>query len=118
MNTSEEGVRGEQAAAEYLIKKGYRVIDRNVSYARRGEIDIVAEKGGAVIFVEVRSRATGDFGDAAETVDRAKRRNLLRAAEAYILERGLNDVEIRFDIIAVRNDMIEHIPNAFYGYWN
>ena len=74
--------------------------------------------GGAVIFVEVRSRATGDFGDAAETVDRAKRRNLLRAAEAYILERGLNDVEIRFDIIAVRNDMIEHIPNAFYGYWN
>lgn len=118
MNIDGEGVRAEQQAVEYLLKEGYAVRDRNVEYPRRGEIDIVAEKGGAIIFVEVKSRGTDDFGDAVEAVDNTKRRKLLRAAEMYLNEHGLDDVEVRFDIIAVRNDVAEHIPNAFYGYWN
>lgn len=118
MNIDGEGVKGEQRAVEYLLAEGYNVLDRNVEYARRGEIDIVCERRGVLVFVEVKSRSSNDYGEAVEAVDRAKRRKLLRAAEAYLSERDIKDKDIRFDVIAVKNDVVEHIPNAFYGYWN
>lgn len=118
MNIDGEGVKGEQRAVEYLLAEGYNVLDRNVEYARRGEIDIVCERRGVLVFVEVKSRSSNDYGEAVEAVDRAKRRKLLRAAEAYLSERDINDKDIRFDVITVKNDVVEHIPNAFYGYWN
>ena len=58
------------------------------------------------MFVEVKSRSSNDYGEAVEAVDRAKRRKLLRAAEAYLSERDIKDKDIRFDVITVKSRMI------------
>lgn len=118
MDNGAEGLKAEYLAAEFLKEKGYVIVEKNASFPRRGEIDIVARDGDVLVFVEVKYRSTREMGDAAEAVDHAKRRKLLRAAEAYIATRAVIDTDIRFDIVAVRDGIIEHIPNAFYGYWN
>ncbi len=118
MYNASDAVKAEYLAGEYLKGLGYCIIDKNVSFPGRGEIDIVASDGGVTVFVEVKYRSTPEMGDAAEAVDAAKRRKLLKAAEAYIDRRGLYDTDVRFDVVAVRDGAIEHIKNAFYGYWN
>lgn len=118
MDTAAEGIKAEYLAGEYLKTLGYEIVERNVSFPNRGEIDIVASDNGVVVFVEVKYRSTRDMGDAAEAVDAAKRRKLLRAAESYIASRNLFDTDVRFDVVAVRDGVAEHIKNAFYGYWN
>jgi TIGR00252 family protein len=113
----ETGRRGEDAAARYLAAKGWRILHRNWR-CRLGELDIVAEDGGAIIFVEVRTRAAhGRFGTAAESVDFRKRRKLAALAEMYLAMTGRQNAPVRFDVIACTARPggeleIEHIPGA------
>lgn len=107
----------EYAAGEYLEKKGYKIVGRNVNYPGKGELDIVAFDGDTLVIVEVKYRSTGDHGDPIEGVTRTKIAKILKATELLILERDYVDKDVRFDIIAVRDGKIEHIENAFYGYW-
>ncbi len=97
------GRAGEEAAARYLEAQGYRVVERNVR-VRRGEIDIVAEDQGVLVFVEVKTRTGTGFGLAAEAVTPQKQRQLVRLAAAYLAARGWSDRLCRFDVVTVEPD--------------
>ena len=111
------GKTGETAAAKYLKKNGYKILARN--YRRTyGEIDIVAQKGENVAFVEVKTRKSDAFGTPAEFVTVQKQKKLIKAAYTYIQEHNI-DAAFTFDIVEVYIDgkkvkEINHIKNAFY----
>ncbi|HVI85920.1 MAG TPA: YraN family protein [bacterium] len=94
---------GEDAAVEALRRRGYRVLARNVRL-RRGELDVVAEEGGDLVFVEVKSRRSVAYGTPAEAVGFQKQRTLVRLAAAYLARKGLGDRACRFDVVEVRLD--------------
>lgn len=110
------GAAGEQAAAEALRAAGYRVLERNVRIPL-GEVDVLAEQGGTLCFIEVKARSSDAFGSPAEAVTAAKQAKLRRVAAA-LLQRRRWDGPCRFDVVAVlrRPDgtlAAEIIPDAF-----
>jgi putative endonuclease len=112
------GRRGEQAAAAYLQRLGWRIVARGPR-TRFSELDLVALDGRTVVFVEVKTRAADAVESALQAVDRGKQRRLAHAALAYLKRHGLLEQSARFDVIAVQwpaaaiRPTIEHIPNAF-----
>lgn len=112
MNRRGFGAEGEQAARDYLAKKGIRVLESNFRRPT-GEIDIIAKQRGTLLFVEVKRRSSLRYGRPAEAVDRAKQGHILRTALLYLQENRLQDVPVRFDVIEVLPDGIRHIENAF-----
>jgi putative endonuclease len=112
----ERGDEAEEAAAQLLERQGYRIRHRNFR-CPWGELDIVAEKGEVVCFVEVRMRTTAAWGDPAHTVSFAKQRRVVKAALHYLLRAGLRERMIRFDVISVvgegKGATLEHLPDAF-----
>ena len=96
MNRS--GVRAEELCARLLEGAGLRVLARNWR-CRHGEIDLIAEDGGTLVFAEVRMRSGDGFGGAAESVTSAKRQRLLAAARLYPSRRA--EVPARFDLFLV-----------------
>jgi putative endonuclease len=107
------GARAEDLCAELLRKAGLRVLARNWR-CRHGEIDLVAEEGGTLVFAEVRYRSDARFGGAAESVTAAKRARLVAAARLYLMRRP--DADCRFDVLlldALAADRIRWIRNAF-----
>ncbi|MDD5628748.1 MAG: YraN family protein [Elusimicrobia bacterium] len=105
------GERAERQAEEFLRQRGMTILARNFR-TRSGEIDLVAQDGETVVFVEVRSRSSEAFGSPEETVTAVKRRRIIRTALAYAQSRGL-DVPLRFDVVALSPRGILHIPGAF-----
>ena len=112
MNHRTNGNEGEQAAGDFLAKRGWTVLDRNVRRGR-GEIDIVARRRGVVALIEVKRRSSTAFGMPAEAVNAEKQRRILSAASIYLQENGLSEANIRFDIIEILADKIRHIEAAF-----
>ena len=111
------GRAGEEAAARFLISRGYRIHARSFR-ARVGEIDLVAEEAGTLVFVEVKTRTGLTYGTPAEAVDGRKRSRLLRAAGLYLMRQGLSDHPCRFDVVEVlegagHDRRITHIRDAF-----
>ena len=110
------GRRGEDEAARFLRKKGYRILKRNYS-CRFGEIDLVARDGDTVVFVEVKTRRSSSFGPAAEAVDRRKMGRIKKASEFFLKEFNLTEHAARFDVVCIENreggPCIELIKNAF-----
>ena len=110
---------GEEKAAEYLKKKHYTIIGMNYS-CRFGEIDIIAEKDGFVVFAEVKLRKSADFAQAREFVDARKRERLTAAAQLWLAGNACA-LQPRFDVIEVyapkgadsESIQINHIENAF-----
>lgn len=103
----------EEQAALFLRQSGFEILDRNWA-CPMGELDIVARKGGTVAFVEVRARSSSGYGLPAETVTRAKRAKIIKAAMSYIKARGLKAETLRFDFIGiVPGRAPEHIEDAF-----
>jgi putative endonuclease len=100
MRGQQLGFLGENLAVSELTRRGYAIVDRRYR-TRRGEIDIVADDGGTIVFVEVKARATGDFGGGAEAVTPSKQRRLVSMAIDYLARRGLTDRPCRFDVIAI-----------------
>jgi putative endonuclease len=111
------GRRGEDLAHRYLQSQGYRVIGRNLRLrGARVELDLVARDADAIVFVEVKTRETDEFGTPEQSVDREKRENLIRAASAYLHIAGASWEQARFDIVSVTFDgqtRIGHIRDAF-----
>jgi putative endonuclease len=91
---------GEAAAVGALRDAGYRIVDTNVR-VRRGELDIVAEERGVIVFVEVKSRRSALYGTPAEAVTARKRQVLVRLASAYLARRALSGRPCRFDVVEV-----------------
>ncbi len=113
------GGEGEKAAVKHLKKQGYKIIKTNF-LVRGGEIDIIAEKDGYTVFVEVKTRTSDGYGNPIEAVGDIKQRRLLHAAQVYMMNNGVTDV--RFDVIGVSCEVcgnkikiyeIQHIINAF-----
>ena len=111
------GRSGEEKVAGYLQKKGYTILVKNYR-CKAGEIDIIARDGAELVFIEVKTRSSLNFGFPAEAVTRRKQRQISRAAQWYLAEQQLFDVPARFDVIAVlgvdqKDVTIDHINNAF-----
>ncbi len=113
MNT---GRWGERLAAWYLFFHGYRILERNWRFGRY-EIDIVARerRTGALVFAEVKTRSSTDFGLPRDAVTARKRLFLTRAAQGYLKAHDGVDASIRFDVIEVYTSplRIVHLPDAF-----
>ena len=111
-----DGQQAEACAAQHLVRLGYLIRDRNV-HCRYGEIDIVAEKGGMLVFVEVRMRSTRRWGDPSLPVSRTKQRRIILASLEYISRRRLGNRPVRFDVVSIvgrdRSSEIDLIENAF-----
>jgi len=111
------GRRGENAAARHLVRKGYRILARNLEVGKY-ELDIVAQKGDTIAFVEVKTRVTVDEIRPEDSVGRVKRKHIRKAARRYMQQRGDDETYYRYDIISVtmpgkRPTAIDHIENAF-----
>lgn len=115
-DNKETGRRGEMLAAEYLVRKGYRIIERNFS-TRFGEIDLICEHNGVVVFVEVKTKKGLDFGRPEEMVGRGKIRKVKNMAIVYLKGR---EVACRIDVVAVvlqdgeKRSEIKHYENVVW----
>jgi putative endonuclease len=111
----ETGRGGEEIAASHLTERGLTILDRNVRFGD-GEIDLVAEEGPVLVFVEVRRRRTGNAGTAAESVTARKRARVVRAARRW-LSRHPRDSRrpLRFDVVALDGEppVVEWLRQAF-----
>ena len=95
------GRLGEQAACARLLEAGYMIKHCNWR-CRSGEIDIIAEQAGRLVFIEVRTRMQGGkFGTAAESVDRRKQLKVRATAQVYMQAVKRSDAAVRFDVIAI-----------------
>lgn len=106
------GQAGEDQATAALKKDGYRIIERN--YRNRfGEIDIIAEEGEYLVFVEVKKRSTAAFGDPLHAINIAKRRHIIRSAMFYLKANRSFDRRIRFDVVGIERDKVRIVKHAF-----
>ncbi len=113
------GKLAEDLAAEFLLKKGYKILARNFRF-QKAEIDIIAEKDNLIIVAEVKARSTDAFMLPQEAVTKTKIKSIVSAANYYLEEFNKNQ-EVRFDIISVLPDekgklIIEHIIDAFEAF--
>lgn len=116
MTTNQDfGKIGEDLAVELLVRKGYKILDRNWRSGHK-EIDIVAMDGDILVAVEVKTRKTNNYGEPDIAVGVLKQRLLIWAADAYIRYHNL-DVDVRFDVVSIvitdTRHIIEHIEDAF-----
>ena len=98
--TKDLGVNGEELAAEYLEGKGYRIVERNYRI-RSAEIDLIAERDGVIVFVEVKTRLTKKYGRPAEAVTLNKQRKIIAAASVFMQREEYAQRACRFDVIEV-----------------
>jgi putative endonuclease len=111
------GRSGEEAALAYLLKRKYKIVCRGFRF-HRGEIDIIAYDKDILVFVEVKTRRSPDFGRPEESVTPLKQRQIRKLAEAYLMLNDLGDIPCRFDILSLLSDgqqgyRIRHFPGAF-----
>ncbi len=112
------GDLGEDLATKFLWVSGKKVLYRNFRAAGGGEVDIIFRDSNTLVFCEVKSRTSEQFGRPAQAVNRAKQRLIIRGANAWLRELNLPDVLFRFDILEVllregEPPNIRHIENAF-----
>ena len=114
------GVSGEAAAGQFLQQHGYMILAQNWR-TRAGEIDLVAERDGMLVFVEVKARTSHRFGTPEEAITPAKRRKLIRTAQAFLRSRGQEERAWRIDVVALDLDAagsvvrLEHYEDAVQG---
>ena len=109
----ETGRSGENMAVNYMVSLGFRVLHQNYRY-RRGEIDLIVEKNGLLVFVEVKYRKGIQYGYPEEFVSPNQQQSIIQTADQYIHENNWQG-NIRFDIIAINGDMeVKHFEDAFY----
>lgn len=112
------GDRGEKAAAEFLTRRGFRVLHRQYR-TQLGEIDLICRDGTHTVFVEVKTRRTLRTGHPTESITRKKQQQLTRLALAYLKRNDLLETPSRFDVVSVvwtdedSVPQIEHFPDAF-----
>jgi putative endonuclease len=94
------GETGENLAVRELTTRGYAILERRYR-TEHGEIDIIAEHGDTLVFVEVRARVSAEFGRAAETVDDRKKRKVSAMAAEYLARRRISNRPCRFDVVAI-----------------
>ena len=114
------GEQGESLACAELERCGYTIIERRYR-SRFGEIDVIANDRGTVVFVEVKTKTDCTFSDPVESVTRQKQRRLVSVAERYVADHGLDDTPCRFDVVTIDSSVTpSHITiyrDAFRPGW-
>jgi len=112
------GNEGEKTAADFLSRKGCKIIGRQVRTAF-GEIDLVCEDQGEIVFVEVKARSTDEFGNPEAAITAKKFETMSRCAQAYLAEHALESKPWRLDVVAIRGSEIVHFPgvDSPHGNW-
>ena len=109
------GALGEKIARNFLIKKGYIILEKNWRY-RKAEVDIIAQKENILAIIEVKARSSNYYGNPEDFVNSKKIKLLVEATNEYVIRKNL-DIEVRFDLITIlgknQNFKIEHFENAF-----
>ncbi|MCR4998786.1 MAG: YraN family protein [Lachnospiraceae bacterium] len=112
-NLRTKGGSYEQRAAEYLQSRGYEILQMNYR-CRIGEVDIVARDGSYLVFLEVKYRRTTNRGLPVEAVGYAKQKKISAVASYYLMSHGcLDNVSVRFDVVAILGEDIQLFQNAF-----
>lgn len=113
-NNRELGTKYEKIAQNYLEKKGYTILNINFRFKNIGEIDIVAKDGDYIVFCEVKYRKNTTHGYPYEAVNAAKIKKIRLTAKYYLASMHYSDnTYVRFDVISILNNKIEHIKDAF-----
>jgi len=111
-----QGKAGEDLAARFLERNGLKIIERNYRF-ERGEIDLIAEEGDELVFVEVKARHSTVFGSPEDAVTEEKQEQVHAVAEGYLFEHDIDNRPCRFDVVAVEfkngKKEIRHIRDAF-----
>ena len=113
------GFQGEKIAREFLLKKGYRILEKNWRY-RKAEIDLIAQKENILAIVEVKTRSSDYYGNPQDFVNSKKIKLLVEAANEYVIKKNL-DVEVQFDIIAIlgKNESFKMGKDCYdYIFWS
>lgn len=95
------GYHGEALAAKFLKKKGYKILERNFKSSRYGEIDIIAQDKQQLVFVEVKSKTSDDYGLPEEQLTYFKKKHLHRAIQDYFWRKAIEIDDWRLDLLAV-----------------
>lgn len=111
-NKRKTGAVYEQAAGYYLEQQGYEILLYNYR-CRVGEIDLIVRDGDCLVFCEVKYRKSGSKGSPLEAVDVRKQYRIFRCAQYYMMEKHLDEIQCRFDVIGIEGKKITHIKNAF-----
>ena len=115
---NELGKKGEQLAVDFLLSKGYDILERNYRFDK-AEVDIIAQQNDVLAIIEVKTRSTADFGNPQDFVKPKQIQRLVKAVDEYVNLNDL-DVEVRFDIVAIIKEgkqfNMEHLENAFYHF--
>ena len=113
------GRDGESAALNFLKKKGYRILEKNFR-SKVGEIDIIAEQDGVIVFVEVKARADHEFGHPFNALTPAKQKKIIQTAQSFLVRKRISDKTLRSDVVALTTNTegpdswkIELLQNAF-----
>jgi len=107
-----EGIEGEERAVKILKAEGYRILERNYRNPF-GEIDIIAEEGGYIVFVEVKKRISPRFGEPLHSIDEIKKRHMIRSAQFYLKENKGFNKRARFDVVGISSGGVKIVKNAF-----
>ena len=108
------GLKGEEIACNYLKKLGWKILEKNFRYSKYAEIDIIAKETNTIVFVEVKTRTTSNFGHPFEAINTKKINNIYKAALSYLKSTQERYEDYRIDIISIlgnSNPKIEHIKN-------
>lgn len=114
MNNRKFGDAGEDLACRYLQKQGYEILERNKHYSRFCELDIIAKYKNTVVFVEVKTRKTADFGAPSEAITKIKLANIKKGVQFYLSENKVKDFRIDAICITIKPEIkIEHLKNIY-----
>jgi putative endonuclease len=108
----EEGIQGEEQATKTLKDRGYRIIEKNYR-SPFGELDIIAEEGGYIVFVEVKKRNTRSFGGSFEAVNALKKKRIIKTALFYMKTHKCLDRKVRFDVVGIDRENVKIVKHAF-----
>ncbi len=112
MNKRKIGVEKEGVAETFLISNGYEVLERNF-FSRYGELDLVCQNQGYLVFVEVKYRSSCDFGYPEEAVTYKKAQSMIKTANYYMYQHHISsDTPCRFDMVSILGDQIQIIENC------
>jgi len=115
---NELGNIGEQMAVDFLIKKGYEILERNWHF-KKAEIDIIAQIDDTLVLVEVKTRSTDVFGDPQDFLKEKQKKMLVQTMDHYVTSKDL-DMEVRFDVIGIvknnNESSITHLEDAFFHF--
>ncbi len=108
------GQKSEDLAVAYLKKNGYTIVQRNYR-TRLGEIDIIAQQGATLVFIEVKARRSDRAGSVKSSITRTKQFKITRLAQYYLKQTKSYDTKVRFDVVVIKGngESIELIQNAF-----